>query len=356
MRIAIVNDLPLATEVLRRALALEPRHALAWTAADGAQAVEQCARDAPDLILMDIVMPNVDGVEATRRIMSATPCAILLVTSNVGANAFRVYEAMGHGALDAVDTPPLGLGDLKQGAKPLLSKIDAIERLLADRRTRAGRVDGANAATANASLPLIAIGASAGGPMALSRVLAALPDASRAAIVIVQHVDVQFAAGMAEWLAQSARCAVRLAREGDQPQAGQVLLAGSADHLVFKGARTLGYTVEPRDLVYRPSVDVFFESVGLHWRGPVIGVLLTGMGRDGALGLKTLRIRGHLTIAQDQATSAVYGMPKAAAKLGAAVEILPIDLIAPRLLRALDALAPQRASAIARAALPSTGS
>jgi len=109
------------------------------------------------------------------------------------------------------------------------------------------------------------------------------------------------------------------------------LLAATNDHLRFISSERMGYTSEPRDQSYRPSVDVFFNSAGAHWPGEVVGVLLTGMGRDGAKGLKTLRDKGHYTIAQDQATSTVYGMPKAAASLGAAVDILPLERIAPRL-------------------------
>ena len=169
----------------------------------------------------------------------------------------------------------------------------------------------------------------------LATLLRALPKDFPAAIVIVQHVDEQFAAGMAEWLDRESALPVRVAREGDRPAAGSVLLAGTSDHLALKTIDRLGYTAEPIDYVYRPSVDVFFQSVSRMWRGDAVGVLLTGMGRDGALGLKALRNRGHHTIAQDQATSAVYGMPKAAATLDAAVDILPTDRIAPKLMEIL---------------------
>jgi two-component system response regulator WspF len=136
---------------------------------------------------------------------------------------------------------------------------------------------------------------------------------------------------MAEWLGQTSALPVRLARPGDRPTAGTVLLAGACDHLVLKRAGCLEYTPDPREADYRPSIDVFFHSVSRFWRGDVVGVLLTGMGRDGALGLKALRNQGHFTIAQDQASCAVYGMPKAAAALHAAVDILPLERIAPRL-------------------------
>jgi len=182
---------------------------------------------------------------------------------------------------------------------------------------------------------LVAIGASAGGPNALARVLADLPATFPAAIVIIQHVDERFAAGMAEWLTRVSPIAVEVAREGDRPRMGTALLAGTNDHLVLKGAVRLGYTPEPRNQAYRPSVDVFFESVGAQWTGEAVGVLLTGMGRDGAKGLKALRDRGCYTISQDESTSAVYGMPKAAANMGAAVDILPLELIGSRLVETL---------------------
>jgi two-component system response regulator WspF len=187
--------------------------------------------------------------------------------------------------------------------------------------------------TARISRPqrLVAIGASAGGPAALNIVLRALPKEFPAAVVIVQHMDQHFASGMAEWLNRDSPLPVRIAREGDRPAAGTVLVAGTNDHLMFKGAECMGYEPEPLEQPYRPSVDVFFASIAALWLGEAVGVVLTGMGRDGALGLKTLRDKGHHTIAQDHATSAVYGMPKAAAALGAAVDILPLERIAPRL-------------------------
>ncbi|ODN27472.1 chemotaxis response regulator protein-glutamate methylesterase [Burkholderia contaminans] len=294
MNIGIVNDLPLAVEAMRRAIARRPEHRVLWVATDGAQAVELCAAQPPDVVLMDLIMPKFDGIEATRRIMrSERPCAILIVTSCIGANAWRVFEAMGARLLDA----PGGTR-------------------LAGTASRAG------------GGPLIAIGASAGGPGALASILGGLPADFSAPIVIVQHVDRAFAEGMAQWLDGQTPLTVRVAHEGDRPQPGVALLAATDDHLRITRAGTLEYTREPAATPYRPSVDVFFNSLTEHWPGRVIGVLLTGMGRDGAIGLKALRMKGYHTIAQDEATSAVYGMPKAAATLGAARAILPLGRIA----------------------------
>ncbi|KPW15615.1 Chemotaxis response regulator protein-glutamate methylesterase [Pseudomonas cannabina pv. alisalensis] len=331
MKIAIVNDMPMAIEALRRALAFEPAHKIIWVAANGAEAVQRCMEQTPDLILMDLIMPVMDGVEATRRIMAETPCAIVIVTVDREQNMRRVFEAMGHGALDVVDTPAIGGPNPKEAAMPLLRIVLNIEWLMGQRGNREQVVAAPMRQTARRD-SLVAIGSSAGGPAALEILLKGLPASFSPAIVLVQHVDQVFAAGMADWLCSVSGVPVRLAREGETPQPGVVLLAGTNHHIRLLKDGTLAYTAEPVNEIYRPSIDVFFESVTRYWSGDAVGVLLTGMGRDGAQGLKAMRERGFLTIAQDQASSAVYGMPKAAAAIDAAVEIRTLSAIAPRLI------------------------
>ncbi|WP_313646973.1 chemotaxis response regulator protein-glutamate methylesterase [Pseudomonas sp.] len=308
MKLAIVNDMPMAVEALRRALAFEPAHEVIWVAGNGDEAVRKCAEHTPDLILMDLIMPVMDGVEATRRIMAQSPCAIVIVTVDRKQNVHRVFEAMGHGALDVVDTPALGAGDPREAAAPLLRKILNISWLIGQQRPGASKAMASPARASSQRSALVAIGSSAGGPAALEVLLKALPRDFPAAIVLVQHVDQVFAAGMAEWL------------------------AGTNHHIRLLHNGQLAYTAEPVNEIYRPSIDVFFESVARHWSGDAVGVLLTGMGRDGAQGLKLMRQQGFLTIAQDQSSSAVYGMPKAAAAIDAAVEIRPLERIAGRLM------------------------
>ena len=334
MRIGIVNDLQMAVEIMRRAIALEPGLEIAWVASDGEQAVALCARDRPDVVLMDLIMPVMDGVEATRRIMAESPCAIVVVTADVARHTARVFDAMGHGALDAVDTPVVGDADMRTAAAPLLRKIRNIGWLIGRYGNRPALSPVDTLTPRPTSQRLLVIGASAGGPATLAQLLRDLPLDFPAGIVLVQHVDASFAAGMADWLNDQVLLPVRLVREGERPLPGQILLAGTDDHLHLLADGTLRYTEEPKESLYRPSIDVFFHSVAQHWRGTAVGVLLTGMGQDGARGLKAMRERGCLTIAQDQATSAVYGMPKAAAALEAAVEIRPLDQIAPRLIQA----------------------
>jgi len=326
VRIALVNDLSIAVEALRRALADAPQHTIAWIARNGAEAVAKCRADTPDLILMDLIMPVMDGVEATRQIMKHTPCAILVVTVTVQGNASKVFDAMGYGALDAVDTPVLGPDGRPEDSRKFLEKIAIIERLLGAGRRAAADVE--LPAAAGQFPPLVAVGASTGGPRALAAMLARMPRSFVAGIVVIQHVGAQFSAGLAEWLSSQTSLEVRVARNGEQVAPGVVLVAGTDDHLVMVGGGRLQYTPEPRTCPYRPSVDAFFKSAAIHWPVKSLGVLLTGMGADGAQGLLALRAAGWRTIAQDEATCVVYGMPRAAAELGAAAEVLPIDRIA----------------------------
>lgn len=331
MRIGIVNHMPASIDMQRRALAQRPAHELAWTAMTGGEALELCRRQPIDLLLLDLVLPGMDGVTVTRRVMEEVPCAILIVTASVGAIPARVFEAMGHGALDAVDTPGAAT---ESGAAAFLKKIDTIDKLTSRKFGHSRDVLGDTGVILRRRR-LVILGASAGGPAALATVLAGLPKDFPAAIVIVQHVDERFAHSMADWLGEKARLSVRVALENDRVAPGIALLAATNEHLKLISGDRVGYTAEPREAIYRPSIDVFLNSVCEHWTGEAIGVLLTGMGRDGAQGLKALRNQGHYTITQDSGTSAVYGMPKAAAALGAAVDVLPLERIAPRLLDAV---------------------
>jgi two-component system response regulator WspF len=333
MRIAIVNDSAMAVESLRRAVTSAPEHQIAWVAYNGAEAIFNCARDRPDLILMDLIMPVMDGAEATRRIMAESPCPILVVTATVQGHSSRVFDALGAGALDAVSTPALQTDGKLGGVSSLLFKIASLGRLATPQAPPI-----APAMVAAPPLdPLIAIGASAGGPAALAVVLAGLPRDLSASVVIVQHLDAQFAPGLAGWLSGQSVWPVRIAAEGDVPHAGTVLVAGADKHLVVNAGGKLAYTSEPVDCSYRPSIDVFFRSVVRHWKGKAAGVLLTGMGRDGALGLKAMRDDGAYTIAQSRDGCVVYGMPKAAAELDAATSILTLESIPQALARHFEA-------------------
>ena len=341
MKVAIVNDSKVAAEVLRRILAELPDFDLLWTAYSGEQAVSMAELTRHDIILMDLIMPGIDGAETTRRIMQATPCVILVVTATTAGNRNLVFEAMGHGALDAVNTPTLGMNGDLSGAEPLLQKLRTVARLVAPVRAEAPHLSGLSRTAGRhqldtSKLPIVAIGASTGGPQALAQVLSHFPVNFPAAVLVAQHVDDHFAPGLVAWLQHHTALTVRVARDGEPLSSRGIWVAGSKDHLVYDNEDGfLHYTPHPRETPYRPSVDALFGSLAEPHRALRIGVLLTGMGRDGAEGLLAMRNAGALTIAQDAATCVVYGMPKAAAELNAAAEILPLNQIGPRIRNAV---------------------
>jgi two-component system response regulator WspF len=308
---------------------------------------------------MDLIMPRMDGVAATREIMRVAPCPILVVTATVSGNAGLVYEALGAGALDAVNTPTLGRDGAVVGGAELLRRIHLVERAMAPAsKPRATEPSDARSAEhapiANpmsarpplsptrqmpADLPrIVAIGASTGGPRAVASVLRAIPRPMRAAVLLVQHVSHDFVAGYADWLRDETGHRVAIATPGERPAPGTVLVADGRRHLVLRADGTIDCTDSPADLVHRPSVDVLFRSLVAAPR-PGVAILLTGMGRDGAEGLAALRTAGWHTVAQDEATSVVWGMPGAAVRLGAAREVLALDAIGPATARALGEMA-----------------
>lgn len=334
MRVAIVNDVRVATEALRRVVCSRADHSVAWTAADGEEAVRRCEEDTPDVVLMDLVMPGMNGAQATREIMRRCPCPILVVTATVAGNYSLVCEALSHGAYDAVTTPVLGDRPPDKAGAALLAKLAHVDKI---RSRLEGQLESPTPAivepakhrVANPSqLPLVVIGASTGGPHALQTILSKWPRDVPAAVVVAQHISADFAGSLASWLSESCRLTVRTARDGDRPQVGLVLVAATDDHLVMRQDGTIAYTKEPAGNPFRPSVDVLFQSLARHWRKPSVAVLLTGIGRDGAQGLLDLRRAGWHTVAQDRRTSVVYGMPQAASQLNAAVEVLPLGEIA----------------------------
>jgi two-component system response regulator WspF len=370
MKIAIVNDLAVACEALRRAVAEDPALEVIWIARDGLQALELAQRARPDLILMDLIMPRMNGAEATREIMRVAPCPILVVTATVTGNAGLVYEALGAGALDAVNTPSFTQGATLRGGEELLRRIHlvartqhaaAAESVAIGRRTipsppsppppiarpslvksAAPQSPSSRAAGSVSSLApsdpsprtmcaIVAIGASTGGPRAVADVLRALPVDMTAATLIVQHVSTAFVRGFADWLGAETGRRVDLARAGQVVAAGDVLVAGEERHMVLGANGTIEYRDEPRALLHCPAIDELFASLA-HYARPGVAVLLTGMGRDGAQGMMQLRSAGWHTIAQDEKSSVVWGMPGAAHKLGAAVETLALDRIAPAIL------------------------
>lgn len=333
MRIAIVNDIFMSAEILRRIVTTSTDHEIAWTASNGKEAVEKCEKDTPDLILMDLLMPVMNGVRATHLIMQNTPCAILIVTSSVQGNSPLVFEAMSYGALDVVKTPELSSEFQNAQANELLYKIDLIGKLIGKTVQLKEKID------ASAKIPiLIAIGASTGGPKALVHLLSALPKNLGAAPIIVQHIDEQFSSGLVRWIGSQIKLPTQLISRGNSPKKDEVLIAGTNDHLVVTKNLILDYTPYPTEIFYRPSVDVFFKSLSEFWPVKSIAVLLTGMGKDGAEGMKALHDKGWHTIVESQESCVIYGMPKAAIELDAVDEVLTVEKIPEAILKQIRAL------------------
>jgi two-component system response regulator WspF len=327
VKIGIVEPSAQLTRAVERSL-LGSGHSLEWQTASGTDGLRRCDAEPPDILLLGLRSNDMKPEELTRRLVAKGKSAIILLAGPTSEMS-SAYDAMGAGALDVVKCPWFDQNGELVGAGALLAKIRTAGRLLGH---SSGQLP---AVLANMGAPpptmLVAIGASTGGPQALVTVLSALPKPFPGAIVIVQHVDTEFSAGLASWLAETSGVRVELARAGSVPRAGMALLAGTEEHLIMAAGGSLRYTAIPRELPYRPSVDVLFSSLVQHWKTPGVAVLLTGMGRDGAQGLKKLREVGWLTIAQDEASSIVYGMPKAAAQLDAAARILAINDVAPEI-------------------------
>lgn len=327
MRIGVVNDRNIVMERICGILISEG-YEIAWKAYDGHQSVSMCSSDTPDMVLMDLNMPAMDGIEATRKIMAVCPCPVLVITSDIHGNVSKIFEAMGAGALDAVATPDGNGNGSIEGRGGFLDKISMIERLNKNNHSKVRRVKN------SPRVPLLAIGSSTGGPSALAKILSTLPEDFPAAVIVVQHVDGCFSESLAKWLDGQTKIKIRLAKAGDTPVAGQALIAPGNKHLYMDSAMCLNFRVDNGECPYIPSVDVFFNSLSsLPAVKGATAVLLTGMGSDGAEGMLKLKEKGWLTIAQDKESSVVWGMPGVAVKLGAALHVLPIDSIGPMLVR-----------------------
>jgi two-component system response regulator WspF len=319
----------MTVEALKRVLSGSGSHEIVWTTRDAEETASLRREDPPDLLLLDVALPGGGGVETTRRVMEEAPCAILVVAPDRSTHVNQVFEALGLGALDVVQAPAFDAEGEVTGATAFLARVATAEKLIGKRPPVSGGMKPPPAPeTGDAAQTLVALGASTGGPQALAAVLSKLPRDLSAAVVIVQHIDDGFAPGLASWLTDRTGFPVVLARHGDVPRAGLAYLAGTEEHLVLGPDRTLAYTPHPADSIHRPSIDVLFASLAQH--APVgIAALLTGMGKDGAEGLLKLRRRGWSTLAQDARTSVVHGMPKAAADLGAADQVLPLEALGP---------------------------
>ncbi len=324
IRVLVADDSELFRELLARVVAAEPGFEVVAVAADGNAAAALARTLKPDVITMDLNMPDADGFSGIARIMAETPTPILVLTGNrAEAVGFR---ALSLGALDILEKPQAN-ADLGDYGVLLRSRLRLLAGVKVIRHLRGLRERQASPTQPAARVELVAIGASLGGPRALAALLRGLPASFPAPLAVVQHIADGFTEGLASWLASESRLRVCEARDGDVLHPGRVLVAPSGRHMLV-GDGVVRLSDAPPVDTFKPSVTPLFLSAARRYGARVCGVLLTGMGRDGAEGLKAIRNAGGPTVAQDEATSAVFGMPRAAIELGAVDRVLPIDEIA----------------------------
>ncbi len=326
INVVITDDSLLTRVVLRDILQRDPGIRVVAEARNGAEALDAVQRLEPDLVIMDVVMPVMDGITAVKEIMARRPTPILILSSNVRPGDSRgAFNAIALGALDVMEKPR---GSVQEVFEPLAERLIEKVRLLARLPVRlvpAPPPAGAETAAAEGRrCSTLAIGASTGGPKAVLSLLKNLPADIRASVLVVQHIAPGFADGFAHWLDRETSLDVRAAADGDAPRPGVVLVAPNNRQMEVRNGR-IRLSEGPPVNSCRPAVDVLFSSLAHEDPARVAAVLLTGMGRDGAEGLAALRMSGACTIAQDEATSVVFGMPKAAIALGAAQQVLPLD-------------------------------
>ena len=327
MKVAIAHRDRATVERLDRWLREQPDITVEWTAHAAADVLSKSASCPVNLLLMGLDLPGMAAGELTRRLMKEAPCSILLLNQGCEPCFNHVFEALGQGAADAAILPGPAEWDRPASWDDLLNRLNTL-RTLTGHRPRPVRPPGppdARTTISSALPPVVVIGSSTGGPKALATVLSRLPAGFPATVVIVQHLDFHFIEGLAEWLNHCTPLPVEALSRETVLEPGKVWLAGRPEHIVIDHGLGLSWTQEWPELVSRPSIDVLFKSLAKHPTLTGCGALLTGMGNDGAAGLLALRKAGFHTIAQDEASSVVYGMPKAAAKLGAAISILPLD-------------------------------
>lgn len=340
IRVLIVEDSQVARDFLSFILESDSGIEIVGTATNGVEALEVVPVKRPDLITMDINMPRMNGLEATRRIMETYPTPIIIVSgSNDSAELTTTFSAVEAGAL-AVVPRPVGVAhpDFQSQANELVRLVKAMAEVKVVRRhkrfrdqpsTGAEQAEPSVAIRAEMSeIGVVAVGASTGGPMALRELLAALPSDFSIPIVIVQHMAKGFIEGFSDWLGKATGRKITVPGHLSRMEPGGTYVAPDDKHLsITKGARFF-LSDEPPVNGLRPSVTVLFRSVADAYGSSSIGILLTGMGQDGAIGLKQMKDCGAITFAQDEASSVVYGMPGEAKKLGAAGYILSPQEIA----------------------------
>lgn len=311
-------------------------------ARNGREALDLVGRLRPDVLTLDLEMPEMGGEEALAELMRTRPTPVVVLSSLAGTGGDATIRCLERGALACIQKPSGAISlDIERVAPEIVSAVTAAARADRNRlgplprrqiaesargaRDSSSKVGGEPLSAADA---VVVIASSTGGPGALQRVVPLLPEDLKAAVLLVQHLPVGFTGPLAERLDAYSRLKVREAREGDEPRRGVVLVAPAGTHMEVDSAGRMHMNQDPPMWGVRPAADVTFKSAAARFRERVVGVVLTGMGRDGALGARAIRENGGVCVAQDEATSVVWGMPRAAHEIGGVDRLLPIDAVA----------------------------
>jgi two-component system chemotaxis response regulator CheB len=341
VRVLVVDDSALMRKLLGDILSSDPRIEVIGTAKDGVEGLAKVKTLSPDVVTLDVKMPNKDGLQVLEELMRTNPVPVIMVSSTTQEGAQETLKALSLGCVDFVEKPSgAGSFDVKDMAADLVAKVVMAKSARLNPLLRA---KGMEAPVSAAPRPrpgrreIVAIAASTGGPMALQQLMASLPPDFPLPIVITQHMPKDFTASFAKRLASVSAFSVVEAEEGTQLRPGLAVVAPGGSHLIVKrrtpGSVFCGLSDAPPVLSVKPSANIMFLSVAEEFGGNVIGVILTGMGRDGTDGAAVLHSKGAYIIAESQETCVVYGMSKAAVEAGVVDEILPLHDIAEALVR-----------------------
>ena len=337
IRVLVVEDSAVVRAVLVKLLKDDPQFEVIGTAGNGEEAVAFVARTRPDVVLMDVHMPKLDGIEATRQIMEQNPVPIVIASATIQPHEVPLaFRAMQAGALAFVDkSAQIGSPQFDEQSRQLKQMLKLMSEVKVVRRwNRAAQTEPRTASReplptrVNRPCRLVAVGASTGGPPVLGTILSQLPRGFALPLLVVQHITPGFVSGLADWLTQASGVPTHLATRGLVPLPGHAYLAPDDYHLGLEPSGRIVLSKAEKENGLRPAVGYLFRSVADAVGAGAIGVLLTGMGKDGAAELRQLKLRGAVTIAQDKASCVVNGMPGEAVAIGAADYVLPPDKIA----------------------------
>ncbi len=342
VKVLLVEDSPVALEILQRLLKTSPEIQLVGTARNGKEALELIPKVQPQVICTDLHMKGMNGLELTHHVMSKYPIPILVISNSVQEDdSSNIFELLQAGAIDVFPKPAMGqASDYEKVKARLIAKIRVLSGVSVFRRSpkQPTAVEVAKPIFSHLTTPtkldptfaikVVTIGGSTGGPKALHKILAAIPKNFPVPIICTQHISPGFLQGLVDWLNRESQIAVKIAEKGEFPLPGTFYFAPDGCHLALSSYGKFTFPALEAVDGHCPSVSVMFESVAKFYGRETLGILLTGMGKDGAAGMQAIAQAGGITIAQDEQSCLVFGMPKEAIALGAVKHILPIQDIA----------------------------